>query len=277
MSDATTVVDTAIIVFREGLEAILIVAAVTASFLGANRAKRKPVLAGALVGLGASIATWFAASFVLSSFTAYGPEVKAITGLLAVVVLLAVLNWFLHNVYWTRKIKKQHARRRELLAGGGGATIGLVLLGFTCVYREGFEVVLFVQTLQIDAGTLPVLEGVLIGLAAVAVVGVLTFVLQRRLPYRKMLIATGVLLGLVLVVMVGGTAGTLQSLGWVPHHAIAVAIPDWVERWFAVHATVETIALQLLAIALVVGSYLAAERMKGRPARRPPEAASYAG
>jgi high-affinity iron transporter len=256
--------DTAIIVFREGLEAILILAAVTASFLGADSAKRRPVLAGALVGLAASIATWFAARFVLSSFAAYGPELKAITGLLAVLVLLAVLNWFLHNVYWTRKIKKQHARRRALLAGGG-ATTGLVLLGFTCVYREGFEVVLFIQTLQIDAGTLPVLEGVLIGLVAVAAVGVLTFAVERRLPYRRMLLVSGVLLGLVLVVMVGGTAGTLQSLGWLPHHAIAVAIPHWIERWFAVHATVETISLQLLAIAFVIGSYALAERLRSRP------------
>jgi high-affinity iron transporter len=270
---SVVVADTAIIVFREGLEAILIVAAVTASFLGANRAKRKPVLAGALVGLGASVATWFAARFVLSSFAAYGTEVKAITGLIAVVVLLAVLNWFLHNIYWTRKIKRQHARRRALLAGGG-ATLGLVLLGFTCVYREGFEVVLFVQTLQVDAGTLAVLEGVLIGLAAVAVVGVLTFVLERRLPYRKMLLATGVLLGLVLVVMVGGTAGTLQSLGWLPHHAIAVTIPEWVERWFAVHPTVETILLQLLAIVFVIGSYFLAERLKAPRAARPVQAAS---
>jgi len=260
-ASTTVVVDTAIIVFREGLEAILILAAVTASFLGANRAKRNPVLAGALVGLGASLATWFAARFVLSSFAAYGPEVKAITGLIAVLVLLAVLNWFLHKMYWTRKIKIQHARRRALFAGGG-ATLGLVLLGFTCVYREGFEVVLFVQTLQVDAGTLPVLEGVLIGLAAVAVIGVLTFVVERRLPYRKMLLATGILLGLVLVVMVGGTAGTFQSLGWLPHHAIAVAIPHWIERWFAVHPSVETIALQFLAIVVVVGSYFLAERLK---------------
>ena len=46
-SQATVVFNAAMIVFREGLEAVLIFAAVTASFLGANRARRRPVVLGA--------------------------------------------------------------------------------------------------------------------------------------------------------------------------------------------------------------------------------------
>ena len=59
--------------------------------------------------------------------------------------------------------------------------------------------VLFLQTLQIQAGTATVLEGVGIGLVATAVVGLVTFWLHQRLPYRRMLVLTGVLLGAVLV------------------------------------------------------------------------------
>src|SRR3954466_9594284 len=164
-SHATVVVNSAIIVFREGLEAILIFAAVIASFLGANRGRRKPVVMGALLGFGAAVVTWFAVQLLLSFFSDYGPQLEAITGLIAVLVLLVILNWFLHNIYWTGHIKKQHERRRAALAGGAGATVGLVLLGFTSVYREGFEVVLFLQALQLKAGTAAVLEGVAIGLA----------------------------------------------------------------------------------------------------------------
>jgi high-affinity iron transporter len=144
-----------------------------------------------------------------------------------------------------------------------------VMLGFTSVSREGFEVVLFLQNLQIKAGTAAVVQGVLIGLAGTAVVGVLTFVLQRRLPYKKMLIATGVMIGFVLVVMIGGTAATFQDLGWLPKHDIGVTVPDWAGRWFEVYPTVETIAAQVIAALFVIGSYFAAEHMKvRRPVKR---------
>src|ERR1700755_3331985 len=59
MSRTTAVLNSAVLVFREGLETILVLAAVTASFLGANRALRKPVAAGAGLGIAASVVTWF--------------------------------------------------------------------------------------------------------------------------------------------------------------------------------------------------------------------------
>ena len=287
-SHTTVVVDSAIIVFREGLEAVLIFAAVTASFLGANRAKRPPVVAGAGVGLAAAVATWFVAQAILGLFSKHADVLQAITGLIAVVVLLVILNWFLHSIYWTGKIKRQHRRRRALLAGGSAATLGLVMLGFTSVYREGFEIVLFLQSLQLKAGTAAVAQGVAIGAGGTAVVGMLTFVLQRRLPYRKMLIVTGVMIGFVLVVMIGGTARTFQDLGWLPAHSLGVALPDWMARWFEVVPTVETITVQVLAAVLVAGSYFLAEHLKVRrprarghvpasPAEAPPAAlAAYA-
>src|SRR3954466_1049566 len=263
-SHTTVVVDSAIIVFREGLEAVLIFAAVVASFVGGTRAYKRPVAGGAGIGFLAAVLTWFLVQALLSFFSDYGAQLEAITGLVAVIVLLVVLNWFLHTVYWTNHIKKQHSRRRAILAGGSAATLGLVLLGFSSVYREGFEVVLFLQSLQIKSGTAAVVEGVLIGLAGTAVVGVLTFVLQRRLRYKKMLVVTGVMIGFVLVVMIGGTAATFQDLGWLPKHDLGVTVPDWAGRWFEIYPTVETVDAQVLAAAFVVGSYFLAEHLKVR-------------
>jgi high-affinity iron transporter len=76
------VVNSAIIVFREGLEAILIFAAVTAAMLGANRALRRPVAAGAGIAFLACIATWFGAQAILE-VPRYGDQLQAVTGLLA--------------------------------------------------------------------------------------------------------------------------------------------------------------------------------------------------
>ena len=74
---------------------------------------------------------------------------------------------------------------------------------------------LFLQALQLSSGTGVVLAGVSLGLVLTGIVGALTFALERKLPYKKMLIATGVLIALVLVVLVGNTARTMQGVGWL--------------------------------------------------------------
>jgi high-affinity iron transporter len=265
MSHATVVFNSGMIVFREGLEAILIFAAVTASFLGANRSKRRPVIAGAGIAFAATIVTWFVVQALLDAASPLGPRLEAITGFLAIVVLLVVLNWFVHRVYWSDWIGRHHRQRQKLLARTGlAAVIGLVALGFTSVYREGFEVVLFLQNLELQHGTATVLEGVAIGLACTAVVGALTFWLHHKLPYRRMLVLTGALVAVVLMVMIGGTALSFMDLGWIPSHPTPFSVPEWMGTWFEIYPYWETIGAQLLAGALVVGSYVLAEHVKVR-------------
>ena len=243
--------------------------------LGAQRRLRRPVVVGALVAFGATVATWFVAQAILAQFSAYSAELLAVTGLIAIGVLLVVMNWFFHKVYWTQWIGKRNDQRKRALArsaeGGflAGQVVALVLLGFSSVYREGFEVVLFLQTLQLQAGTPAVLEGVAIGLAGTIAVGIVTFFLQQKLPYRRMLVVTGILLGAVLVVMVGGSARALQDVGWIPTTPLGVTFPGWLARWFEVVPTWETLGAQLFAAILVVGSYFAARHVKvRRPTRR---------
>jgi high-affinity iron transporter len=269
-SHATVVFNSAMIVFREGLEAILIFAAITASLMGGNAAKRRPMVLGAGFAFGATILTWFIVQALLDVASPLGPKLEAITGFIAIVVLLVVLNWFVHNVYWSQWIGRHHRRRSELLAMSGlAATLGLVLLGFTSVYREGFEVVLFLQNLQLQNGTATVMEGVGIGLACTAVVGVITFWLHHKLPYRKMLILTGVMVATVLVVMIGGTALSFAELGWIPQTPTPFTVPEWMGSWFEIYSYWETIGAQILAATLVAGSYVLAKHLKvRRPARQ---------
>jgi high-affinity iron transporter len=273
-STTTVIVNSALIVFREGLEAILILAAITASMIGPRAPLRRPVYRGALLALPASGAMFLLALLLLDSLSKYGEKLEAAVGLVAIGVLLLVMNWFFHRVYWTEWIKGHRDRGRALTGaalatGAGAATIaGLYVLGFTSVFREGFETVLFLQALQLSSGTGVVLAGVSLGLAITAVVGAITFALERRLPYKKMLVATGVLIALVLVVLVGNTARTMQGVGWLPIHPLEIEFPLWLGTWLGVYPTVETLLAQALALCFVVGSYFAAEWMRKRELRR---------
>src|SRR5579884_3720291 len=275
LGHGAVVLNSGLLVFREGLEAVLVLAAVTASFVGARGSLRRPVAAGAGVALVASIATWFLAIALLGALGGPGLDVQAGTGLLAVAVLLVVMNWFFHKIYWTGWISAHNRKRRRLVDGGppaGRTLLGLAMLGFTAVYREGFEVVLFLQNLRLKAGSGTVLEGVALGFALTVLVGIATFVLQQRLPYKRMLVATGVLLGVVLLVMVGESVQELQLAGWLGTTSLHVHIPGWLGLWFSIFPNVETVAAQVLAAAFVIGSYFAAEWLRVRRPRRRREA-----
>ena len=183
-------------------------------------------------------------------------------------MLLIVTNWFFHRVYWSQWIARFNRRRKAIERVGflSGQVAALALLGLTAVYREGFETVLFLQNLQVSAGTAACLAGAGIGLAATFAVGAVTFVAQRKLPYRKMLIATGVLIAVVLAVMTGTTVHVLQQLGWLPATAAGTP-PLWASRWLGVYGTWEGIAAQLAAPAFVLGSYFVARELNGAQRR----------
>ena len=271
-SQSVAIFDIGVLVFREGLESILVLAAIVASLVGTNAIHRRPVACGAGAGFLVSVITWFIAVGVVGNLSESIPalDLQAGTGLLAVIVLLVVMNWFFHKVYWGGWIGMHNKRKKNLLESAEDAEIskrrlllGLGLLGFASVYREGFEVVLFLQSYNLQMGGNIVLSGTLIGLVLSGIVAVLTFVAHKRLPYRKMLVLTGVMLGFVLLVMVGEQAQEMQLAGWIPTTKIdwlTGKVPDWMGVWFSIYPTIETLLAQFLAAFLVIGSYYMARR-----------------
>jgi high-affinity iron transporter len=276
-SPAMAFLDIGVLVFREGLECILVLAALTASMTGSRAVHRRPVALGAGFGFVATGITWLIAVTIMKQLIDSVPalDLQAATGLLAVVVLIVIMNWFFHKIYWGGWIRAHNRRKKTLLenatddlASRRRLLWGLVLLGFTSMYREGFEVVLFLQSYRLKFGNAVVLEGALVGLILSGMVAVLTFGLQKRLPYRRMLITTGIMLGVVLLVMVGEQAQEMQLAHWIsttPIPALEPYLRPWMGMWFAVFPTVETLVAQGIAALLVIGSYYAARRM-GREA-----------
>ena len=269
-SSVSVITNSALIVFREGLEAVLILAALMASLVGDKRRFRRPMMLGVGVAFLASVATWVVAQTLLTSLARYGEKLEAVVSLVAIGVLLLILNWFFHKMYWQENLQSLHQRKRRVLAGAGlslaaAQVLGLVLLGFTSVYREGFETVLFLQAMTLEAGALTVLQGVALGLAGVVGVFVLVIKLERKLPHKKLLIATGVLITGVLVVMVGTTVQTMQKVGWIGVTPIqGLELPYWAGLWLGLFPTWQGLIAQTAAIVFVVGSYLAAEGVQRR-------------
>jgi high-affinity iron transporter len=268
----SAILDISVLVFREGLETILVLAAITAglSRKGENTHHTLPIFGGAGLGVMATIVTWFIVRGIVSDLTTVVPALalQAATGLVAVIVLLIVMNWFFHKVYWGGWISLHNRRKRDLLGTPPWLVFwGLVLLGASSVYREGFEIVLFLQSYYLKMGHETVLIGALIGCALTAVMAGLTFWAHKRLPYRKMLIATGVLLGIVLLVMVGEEVNEMQLAHWISTTNIpwmAKLTPDWAGVWFSLFPNWETVAAQVVAAALVVGSYFLSGKLMGR-------------
>lgn len=269
-SSAPTAVATnaGVIVFREGLEAVLILASLLGSLKRAEEQKyRRPIWLGGLLAVLTTILTWIIAQHVLMALARYGERLAAVVSLIAIAILLLITNWFFHKVYWTGWIANFHTQKKRLLNGENGLMLGLVVLGFTSIYREGFETVLFLQALVLEGGAGVVLTGVAVALAGVALIGVITFKLQSNLPYKKMLIYTGIMIGAVLLVMVGNTVHVLQVVGWLPIHVIPIVVPTWLSTWFGLFATWEGISLQIASAIFVIGSYYWAEYLNHRPRR----------
>jgi high-affinity iron transporter len=265
-SHLAAILDTSVLVFREGLESILVLAAITAGLSRKQDGMASPIFLGASMGFIATLATWFVVRGIVEDISQNVSylTLQAGTGLLAVVVLLVVMNWFFHKVYWGGWISVHNRQKKKILESAergrspGFVFWGLVLLGLTSVYREGFEVVLFLQSYYLKLGGWTVLYGSLLGLALTLVVAVVTFWMHTRMPYRKMLIITGVMLGVVLLVMVGEEAQEMQQAGWLSTTNIPSLVPympDWAGVWFSLFPNWETIIAQVLSLVLVVGSY----------------------
>jgi high-affinity iron transporter len=278
ISPTAAILDIGVLVFREGLECVLVLSAITASMVGVNQHYRKAVALGAAFGALATIVTWFTAIRIVHDLSVNldALQVQAWTGLLAIIVLLIVMNWFFHKLYWGGWISMHNRKKKQLLASKKKEEIstvrllwGLGLLGFASFYREGFEIVLFLQSYNLKLGSHTVYMGMLVGTFFASVVAVLAFIAHHKLPYRKMLQLTGILLGVVLMVMVGEQAQEMQIAHWIPTTTISWLqpyLPDWLGLWFSIFPTAETLGAQAVSAAFVVASFFLAKKQSEKEA-----------
>ena len=282
ISPTAGIIDTSVLVYREGLECIMVLAAVISGLLRTQKVYWKPIVGGASIGFGATLVTWFILVGILALVgdTTSENNIQAATGLLAIIVLIVIMNWFFHKIYWTGWISFHNRKKKELISSiesadndtfetvKSAAYKGLTLLGFASVYREGFEVDLFLQSIRMQVGTANVVLGTAFALVLLAVTAYFTFIAHKKLPYKKMLVFTGIMLGFVFEIMVGEQVNEMQLANWIPTHTFPVNIPAWAGTWFSVFNNWETVIAQIVAAIIVIGSYYATRLERFKPRKR---------
>jgi FTR1 family protein len=245
------------ILMREGLEAVLLVAALLAYLAAADpsRKYRRQIYFGVLAGCVATLATWFVARLIIPIGGASRELVEGITGLIAVCVLLYVSNWLFQKTYihdW-----KDYLKKHVGAAIGSGSAFAMASLAFAAIYREGFETVLFYQALLFDSGTTAVLAGFLPALALVLLIGFGIIQLGVKLPLKKMFSVTNAILIYLAFVLVGKCLYNLQEAGIFAPHPIHW-IPDYeaLRQVLGVYPLVETTVAQLAFVCLVTSTFI---------------------
>lgn len=239
-----------IILLREGMEAILVLAAVFAFLVKAGRRDAlRWVHAGWITALALGFLTWFAASYLIEISGAGRELTEGITALIAAAVLLYVGFWLHSKAYaqaWQRYV-------REKLDGAlsRGTLWALASISFLAVYREVFEVVLFYQALWTQAGTQggpAVIGGFFAAVAALAVVSWLIFRYGIRLPLGVFFAVSSALMALLAVVFVGKGVAALQEAGRVTIDVVSFPrVPA-----LGMYPTEQSLLAQLVVLTIVV-------------------------
>ncbi len=205
-----------LIIVREGLEAILVISALAAYLTKAGHLTARTWLyGGAVVGIGASLATAFVIEAVLGGLGLGKEVLEGITMLVAAGVLFSVSYWLISKVearHWQRYIRERLNR-----ALGAGSNLALAGASFLAVYREGFETVLFFRALVASAsGTAPVTAGFAFGCLLLVGLYVAIARFSVRIPIRPFFTGTGILLYVLAFRFLGAGIAELQAAGTLP-------------------------------------------------------------
>jgi high-affinity iron transporter len=260
LSPMAAMISSVFIVAREGLEAVIILAALLAGLRGTeNTGIRKRIGLGAWLALAVTAVVFGASRTLLQGLSHYGETLEAVISIVAVVVLLMVTNWVFHKYYWTgwnarlRELSKAAQQQQETR----WESMALIGVGFITIFREGFETTLFMQSLILEAGMRPVLLGLVLGGVFIGAVGFAVFSIGAKLPYRKMLVVTGILVIFVLFTFLGSTVRLFQTVGWLPVHPVAgLELPAWMGVWLGLYPTWEGLLIPFGTFAYVGGMWL---------------------
>jgi len=242
-----------LILLREGIEAILILAAIAAVL---NKSGRKDGMRylhyGWTSALVLGFITWYVAAHTITISGANREFTEGITALVAAVMLVYVGFWLHKQTYamqWQEFIRTKISRSLST-----GALTGLAAVAFLAVYREVFETILFFETLSLQSGPSGLVFVVSGGLSAAVLLVVLAWLIFKfsvRLPMKLFFRINAVFLYALAVVFTGKGIAALQKAGLVPINSINIFEIDAL----GVYPNLQSLGTQLLMVFIALGLF----------------------
>ncbi|OBZ08772.1 iron permease [Bacillus sp. FJAT-26390] len=258
--------DAGMILLREGLEAILVLAALLAYLQRTgNHDKRKWVWSGVWVGLLLSGIMAFVLTYAIAQIAAGSMReaIEGIAGLLSVVLMLTVGNW-LHKKSnmnnWNQYIDKQMGS-----ALARGSLWSLFAVSGLAIFREGAETTIFYVGMAPSIDSLQLALGFGVTFVLLLALGFAIIKFSSKLPIRPFFLVASALIYYLVIRFLGESIHSLQVSGWVSSHT-AAGLPTI--GALGVYPTWETTLPQLAVLAYIIVKVCVTQLRKAAPARK---------
>ncbi|MEO4054816.1 FTR1 family protein [Solibacillus sp. CAU 1738] len=242
--------DSALILLREGLEALLIILALVSALNKSGYAHlRKWIFVGAIAGMAVSalVAILMSTLWNTATIDTNREVMEGYVGLAAAALMIGVGIW-LHNkssvASWNRYISKQMNN-----AISSGSIFAMASVSFLSVFREGAETLVFYAGIAPKMETSQFVFGIAVALAILVVIGVVLFKLSGKLPIHKLFAVATVMIYVLAFKIIGVSIHTLQLT-----NKLSTTIVDGlpVINSIGFYPTVETIIGQAVLVVVVI-------------------------
>jgi high-affinity iron transporter len=252
-------VQAAVILLREGLEAMLVIAALAAYLKKAGASER---LSALYAGAGAAIVASLVAAYLFQTLNdgQHNDLMEAFVILAAAALMLYVSGWLM--VRQDPRAWQAYLKERAEGALAQGTALAIALLAFLAVFREGAETVLFIYALAGSSGgwSAGLFGGLIAGAVGLVILFFVINAVATRLPLRAVFIVTSALLFLMAIKMIGDAIQEFQEQLIVPSNPVASL--GWMLD-YGLNPTREALLAQGVVIVLAIVTFLLWRRNSG--------------
>ncbi len=249
-SSWSTFTSSFIILAREGLEAILVLAAMFAFLRKSGRGEDMRYLHMGWIGavlLG--LLTWVASTYLIEVSGAQRELTEGYTGLLATAMLVFMGLWLHNKSYAGRWQEYVSSKMRDALSTR--SRWSLALIAFIAVYREMFETVLFYRAIWEDGSHLALLLGIAVALMALVALALALFRYSVRLPIQQFFSWSSIFIAVLAVVFAGKGIAALQEAGVINAYPVKMfSLP-----LLGIYPNLQALTVQGLTLALVLAGF----------------------
>lgn len=267
LSSSVNFLSALLILLREGIEAILILAAISAVLIKTGRSEMMRYLHfGWISALILGVLTWFVAGHFISVSGASREMTEGITALIAAVMLIYVGFWLHKQTYamhWQDYIRNKVSKSLT-----DSAMTGMTVVAFIAVYREVFESILFFNTLWLQTnaeGHTQIMFGAITSVVMLALIAWGIFKFSVRLPLKLFFSVNSIFLYLLAIVFAGKGIAALQEAG-----KLRVDPVNFFEvRALGIFPNLETLGVQVIMIGVAILLYVVSRNRLNRVESQP--------